>query len=485
MVLSKLINTAAADTIDERVLNVGARLNTFKMTENNNLVINSAKAIGCSVVNIGSKDLIDGREHLILGLIWQIIKIGLLAKIDIKYHPELYRLLEDGETLEDFLKLPAEHILLRWFNYHLKNAGWDRRVANFSKDVKDGQNYTVLLNQLSPSQCSLAPLKENDLYQRAEMVLQNADALGCRKYLSPKTLVGGNPKLNLAFVAHLFNTHPCLEPLTEQEAVDLIVDEGDDREARAFTLWLNSLNVDPYVNNLYLDVRDGIILLQAIDRINAGAVNWKAVNKPKAGVQTKPLEELEDGEEEEYVPYFARGGISRFKQIENTNYLIELGKQLNFSLVGIQGADITDGQKTLILGLVWQLMRAHVVSTLKSLGSGGRDITDTQMVKWANEKVAKSGKSSKISNFRDSSLRSGRYLLDLLDGMRPGIVDYSLVNDARTDEDAKQNALYAISIARKMNATIFLLPEDIVEVKPKMILTFVGSLMAIDNAAAN
>lgn len=97
------------------------------MVENNNIVINSAKAIGCSVVNIGSTDIIEGREHLILGLIWQIIKRGLLSKIDIKQHPELYRLLEDGETLEDLLKLPPDQILLRWFNYHLKAAGWERR----------------------------------------------------------------------------------------------------------------------------------------------------------------------------------------------------------------------------------------------------------------------------------------------------------------------------------------------------------------------
>ena len=97
------------------------------MTENNNLVIFSAKGIGCNVVNIGSADLIEGREHLILGLIWQIIKIGLLNKIDIKLHPELYRLLEDDETLEQFLKLPPDQILLRWFNYHLKAAKWNRR----------------------------------------------------------------------------------------------------------------------------------------------------------------------------------------------------------------------------------------------------------------------------------------------------------------------------------------------------------------------
>ena len=136
LILAKLINASVPGTIDERVLNVTGNSSLFKMTENGNVVINSAKAIGCSVVNIGAQDLIDGREHLILGLVWQIIKIGLQAHINIVNHPELFRLLEQGETLEAFLKLPPEQILLRWFNYHLKKAGWSRRVNNFGSDIK-------------------------------------------------------------------------------------------------------------------------------------------------------------------------------------------------------------------------------------------------------------------------------------------------------------------------------------------------------------
>lgn len=130
LVLAKLINDSVPDTIDERVMNIPGKktknLNAFQMSENNNIVIESAKGIGCSVVNIGAGDIIEVREHLILGLIWQIIRRGLLSKIDIKLHPELYRLLLEDETLEQFLRLPPEQILLRWFNYHLKAAGWNR-----------------------------------------------------------------------------------------------------------------------------------------------------------------------------------------------------------------------------------------------------------------------------------------------------------------------------------------------------------------------
>ena len=53
----------------------------------------------------------------------------MLAQVDIKLHPELYRLCEEGETIDDLLRLTPDQILLRWFNYHLKQAGWQRRYV--------------------------------------------------------------------------------------------------------------------------------------------------------------------------------------------------------------------------------------------------------------------------------------------------------------------------------------------------------------------
>ncbi|KAJ0418120.1 calponin homology domain-containing protein [Aspergillus carlsbadensis] len=463
LVLAKLINDSVPDTIDERVLNKAGKkikeLNAFHMTENNNIVINSAKGIGCSVVNIGSGDIIEVREHLILGLIWQIIRRGLLGKIDIKLHPELYRLLEEDETLEQFLRLPPEQILLRWFNYHLKNAQWPRRVTNFSTDVKDGENYTVLLNQLAPEHCSRQPLQTRDLLQRAEEVLTNADKVNCRKFLTPTSLVAGNPKLNLAFVANLFNTIPGLDPITEEEKLEVEdFDAEGEREARVFTLWLNSLDVQPAVNSLFDDLRDGTILMQAYDKVIPGSVNWRHVNKPPASGQE----------------------LMRFKAVENTNYAIELGKHHGFSLVGVQGADITDGQRTLTLGLVWQLMRRDITNTLSSLASrlGKREITDSEMIKWANDMSRKGGRGSSIRSFKDQSIGSGMFLLDVLSGIKASYVDYDLVTPGQTDEQAYANAKLSISIARKLGATIWLVPEDICQVRSRLVTTFIGSLMA-------
>lgn len=459
LVLAKLINDSVPDTIDERVLNrpKGAKkLNAFQMTENNNIVIESAKGIGCSIVNIGAGDIAEVREHLILGLIWQVIRRGLLGKIDIKLRPELYRLLDEDETLEQFLRLPPEQILLRWFNYHLDAAGSRNRVTNFSSDVKNGENYTLLLAQIGSEQgCTEAPLDTLDLHQRAEEVLQNADRLKCRKFLSPSSLVAGNPKLNLAFVANLFNNHPCLDPITEEEKLEVEdFDAEGEREARVFTLWLNSLDVQPAVQSFFDDLRDGTILLQAYDKVINGSVNWRHVNK---------------------LP--AHGGeMSRFKAVENTNYAIELGKQNGFSLVGIQGADITDGQRTLTLGLVWQLMRKDITVTLKGLAQrlGKREITDSEMVQWANDMVRKGGRTGTIRSFKDSVIGSGVFLLDVLNGMKSSYVDYDLVTPGRNDEEAYLNAKLSISIARKMGATIWLVPEDICQVRSRLVTTFIG-----------
>lgn len=288
--------------------------------------------------------------------------------------------------------------------------------------------------------------------------MSNADQLGCRKFLTPTSLVAGNPKLNLAFVANLFNTCPGLDPITEEDKLEVEdFDAEGEREARVFTLWLNSLDVDPAVNSLFDDLRDGTILLQAYDKVIPGSVNWRHVNKrPASGSE-----------------------MLRFKAVENTNYAIELGKHIGFSLVGVQGADITDGQRTLTLGLVWQLMRRDITNTLSSLAQrmGKKEITDAEMIRWANDMSRKGGRASSIRSFKDPSIAAGLFLLDVLCGMRSSYVDYDIVTPGRTDEETYANAKLSISIARKLGATIWLVPEDICQVRSRLITTFIGEFV--------
>lgn len=44
-------------------------------------------------------------------------------------------LLSDGEQLDHLMSLSPEELLLRWVNYHLRNAGTNK-ISNFSEDIK-------------------------------------------------------------------------------------------------------------------------------------------------------------------------------------------------------------------------------------------------------------------------------------------------------------------------------------------------------------
>eukprot|EP01035_Chromulina_nebulosa_P042059 gene42059-56949_t len=135
LILCKLINVAVVDSIDERALNVKPDMNVYQKSENQNLALNAAKAIGCQVVNIGSQDLIDGNPVLVLGLLWQIIRIQLMGLISLKNVPELVLLLQEGESMASFMKLNPEVILMRWLNYHLRKANSKRVAKNFTSDL--------------------------------------------------------------------------------------------------------------------------------------------------------------------------------------------------------------------------------------------------------------------------------------------------------------------------------------------------------------
>ncbi len=69
-----MINHSCPDTIDERAFNKKPST-VYSKHENLTLALNSAQSIGCNVVNIDAHDLVKGKQHLVLGLLWQIIRV--------------------------------------------------------------------------------------------------------------------------------------------------------------------------------------------------------------------------------------------------------------------------------------------------------------------------------------------------------------------------------------------------------------------------
>ena len=67
------------------------------------------------------------------------------------------------------------------------------------------------------------------------------------------------------------------------------------------------------------------ILLEVLDKVQPGIVDWKIANRP-------PIKLL-------------------FRKVENCNQVISIGKQLRFSLVNVAGNDFVQGNKKLVLGM--------------------------------------------------------------------------------------------------------------------------------------
>ncbi|WAR02402.1 PLSL-like protein [Mya arenaria] len=163
ILLCKLINQSVPDTIDERTINK-KKPNVYQRTENHNLALNSARSIGCNV-------------------------IGLLSEINLASYPGLVLLLEEGETIDDLMKLSPEEILIRWVNYHLRNSPeTNKQIANFSGDIKDSEAYVFLLKQISPREAGVdsTPMMEPDGEMRAEAMLKEADKIKCRAFITSK-----------------------------------------------------------------------------------------------------------------------------------------------------------------------------------------------------------------------------------------------------------------------------------------------------------
>ncbi|XP_065366420.1 plastin-3 isoform X2 [Calliphora vicina] len=454
ILLCKIINHSCPDTIDERAINK-KNLTVYREFENLTLALVSSQAIGCNIVNIDAHDLAKGKPHLVLGLLWQIIRIGLFSHITLDSCPGLAGLLFDDERLEDLMKLSPEAILLRWVNHHLERAGIQRRCTNFQSDIVDSEIYSHLLKQIAGNDAdvNLDALRESDLTSRAEIMLQQAAKLNCRSFLTPQDVVNGVYKLNLAFVANLFNNHPGLDKPEQVEGLEAI---EETREEKTYRNWMNSMGVSPHVNWLYSDLADGLVIFQLFDIIRPGIVSWNRVHK-----RFTPLRKF-------------------MEKLENCNYAVELGKQLKFSLVGIAGQDLNDGNATLTLALIWQLMRAYTLSILSRLANSGNPIVEKEIVQWVNNKLSEAGKQSTLKNFNDHAIADAKIVIDLVDALKAGSINYELVRTSGTEEDNLANAKYAISMARKIGARVYALPEDITEVKPKMVMTVFACMMALD-----
>jgi plastin-1 len=120
---------------------------------------------------------------------------------------------------------------------------------------------------------------------------------------------------------------------------------------------------------------------------------------------------------------------NKFKKIVNCNECIDAAKKCGFSIVGIGGTDIHDGNKKLVLAVVWQMMKHH---TLKVLGNKSED----DLIKWGNEMA---NRDPKITSFKDKTLKNSLFFLGIMYAIEPRAINWDLIIQDKDDVESLEN----------------------------------------------
>lgn len=79
-------------------------------------------------------------------------------------------------------------------------------------------------------------------------------------------------------------------------------------------------------------------------------------------------------------------------------------------------------------------MRAYTLSVLSQLANTGNPIIEKEIVQWVNNKLSSAGKMTSIRSFQDSSISDAKVVIDLIDSIKQGSINYELVKDVENDE---------------------------------------------------
>ena len=164
--LGKLINIADPDSLSDDFLKTGDNLSDDDKNNNLEKVADGENKLGLPH-KATPVDIRKGRKKEVQDLL-----IDVLARI--KVPPRLIKddkgvddLVQGGETKEDLAtKVPVKDFVQRWANKHLKLGGSPKQVNNLGDDLKDGEIYTILMNNVDPDKCDKSPLDESNPVKR-------------------------------------------------------------------------------------------------------------------------------------------------------------------------------------------------------------------------------------------------------------------------------------------------------------------------------
>ncbi|KAG9244671.1 calponin homology domain-containing protein [Calycina marina] len=212
-------------------------------------------------------------------------------------------------------------------------------------------------------------------------------------------------------------------------------------QQKTFTKWLNT-KIEPrdlVVKDLVQDLSDGVILIHLMECLSDESLGRYAA-KPKLRVQ----------------------------RFENANLSLNFIKSRGIQMTNIGAEDVVDGNRKIILGLVWTLILRFTISDINEEGMTAKE----GLLLWCQRKTACYDE-VEVRNFTDS-WNNGLAFCALLDIHRPDLIDY----DALDKNDHRGNMKMAFDISSKEIGIPALLDvEDVCDVaKPdeRSLMTYIA-----------
>ncbi|PHH62151.1 hypothetical protein CDD81_7525 [Ophiocordyceps australis] len=212
-------------------------------------------------------------------------------------------------------------------------------------------------------------------------------------------------------------------------------------QQKTFTKWLNNKLVarELEVKDLVKDLSDGVILIHLLECLSNESLGRYA-SKPKLRVQ----------------------------RFENANLALDFIKSRGIQMTNIGAEDVVDGNRKIVLGLIWTLILRFTISDINEEGMSAKE----GLLLWCQRKTACYDE-VEVRDF-SGSWNDGLAFCALLDIHRPDLIDF----DALDKSDHRGNMQKAFDIAHQEIGIPRLLDvEDVCDVaKPdeRSLMTYIA-----------
>lgn len=212
-------------------------------------------------------------------------------------------------------------------------------------------------------------------------------------------------------------------------------------QEKTFTKWLNAKvsGRDVAVKNLVTDLSDGVILIHLLEVLGNESLGRYA-SKPKLRVQ----------------------------RFENVNVALNFIKARGIQMTNIGAEDVVDGNRKIILGLIWTLILRFTINDINEEGMTAKE----GLLLWCQRKTA-CYEDVEVRDF-SASWNDGLAFCALLDIHRPDLIDYEKLDKS----EHRGNMKLAFEIASKEIGIPDLLDvEDVCDVaKPdeRSLMTYIA-----------